>query len=261
MNGRIICLMFDFTYIYFNSSQWSVLCLCALMVGISRTALPGVGILVVPMLALLFPAKASTGLLLPMLAFADLFAVAYYRRHAQWNHIFKLLPPALVGIVIGSVIIRNIDNTQLKPIIGIIVLSMLVLNYWRNQRGGNAHIPTHFSFALTIGLFAGITTQLANAAGPIMAIYLLAMKLDKNQFIGTAALYFLILNWLKIPLFIWDGRITLESFKIDILIFPLIIVGAVLGVFILKRIPQKWFNIIVQLLVLAAAIKLATSAF
>ena len=125
--------MFDFTYIHFNSSQWFVLCLCALMVGISKTALPGMGILIVPMLALLFPAKASTGLLLPMLAFADLFAVAYYHRHAQWSHIFKLLPPALTGIAIGSVIIRHIDNAQLKPIIGIIVLSMLVLNYWRNR--------------------------------------------------------------------------------------------------------------------------------
>ena len=254
--------MFDFTYLDFNTVQWSILCLCAVMVGISKTSLPGIGILVVPMLALLFPAKASTGLLLPMLAFADIFAVAYYHRHAQWRHIFKLLPPALVGIAIGSVIIRHIDNTQLKPIIGIIVLSMLVLNYWRNrQAGSESRIPTHWSFALAIGLFAGITTQLANAAGPIMVIYLLAMKFDKSRFIGTAAWFFLILNWLKIPLFIWDGRITLESVKIDILMFPMIVLGAVAGVFILKRIPQKWFNVVVQILALAAAIKLTSSAF
>jgi hypothetical protein len=232
------------------------------MVGISKTSLPGVGILVVPMLALLFPAKASTGLLLPMLAFADLFAVAYYHRHAQWKHIFRLLPPALVGIAIGSIIIRHIDNTQLKPIIGIIVLSMLALNYWRNKRAGSeSRIPTHWSFALAIGLFAGITTQLANAAGPIMVIYLLAMKFDKSRFIGTAAWFFLILNWLKIPLFVWDSRITLESVKIDILMFPMVVLGAVAGVFILKRIPQKWFNVVVQILALAAAIKLTASAF
>ncbi len=254
--------MFDFTYLDFNAVQWSILCLCAVMVGISKTSLPGLGILAVPMLALLFPAKASTGLLLPMLAFADIFAVAYYHRHAQWSHIFKLLPPALVGIAIGSVIIRHIDNTQLKPIIGIIVLSMLALNYWRNRRAGSeSRIPTHWSFALAIGLFAGITTQMANAAGPIMVIYLLAMKFDKSRFMGTAAWFFLILNWLKIPLFVWDSRITLESIKIDILMFPMIVLGAAAGIFILKRIPQKWFNVVVQILALTAAIKLTASAF
>lgn len=254
--------MFDFTTLDLNSSQWLILCLCALMVGIAKTGVPGIGILAVPLLALLFPAKASTGLLLPMLAFADLFAVAYYRRHAQWTHIIKLLPPALVGIAAGSVIIRHIDNAQLKPIIGFIVLSMLALNYWRNKRNtDNLHIPTHWSFALTIGFLAGVTTQLANAAGPIIIIYLLAMRFDKHKFIGTGAWYFLILNWLKIPLFVWDGRITLQSVKTDILMCPLVIVGVVLGIVILKKIPQKWFNIVVQLLALAAAIKLILTIF
>ncbi|MFH1614105.1 MAG: sulfite exporter TauE/SafE family protein [Planctomycetota bacterium] len=254
--------MADFVFSEVDTTQWMILCFCAVMVGISKTGVPGVGILNVPLLALLFPAKASTGLLLPMLAFADIFAVAYYRRHAQWSHIIKLLPPALAGIAAGSVVIRHIDNTQLKPIIGIIILSMLALNYWRDRRSGDKmHIPTHWSFAVTIGFFAGVTTQLANAAGPIMVIYLLAMRFDKNEFIGTGAWYFLILNWLKIPMFVWDGRITLESVKADLLMCPLIIVGVVAGIVILKRLPQKWFNIIVQVLVLAAAVKLVMDFF
>ena len=254
--------MFDFTALDFDSSQWFVLCFCAVMVGVAKTGVPGIGILAVPLLALLFPAKASTGLLLPMLAFADLFAVAYYRRHARWPIIIRLLPPALVGIAAGSLLIRHIDNNQLKPLIGFIVLSMLVLNYWRTSRTkGSLHVPTHWSFAVTLGFFAGLTTQLANAAGPIMVIYLLAMRLDKHSFIGTGAWYFLILNWLKIPLFVWDGRITLLSLKTDLLMCPFIIVGVVLGILILKKIPQKWFNLIVQLLALAAAIKLILTIF
>lgn len=254
--------MFSFTSFDVNTTQWTILCLCAIMVGISKTGVPGIGILIVQLLALIFPAKASTGLLLPMLAFADLFAVAYYRRHAQWNHVVKLLPPALAGIATGSVIIRHLDNAQLKPIIGIIVLVLLALNYWRNKHNGeNKHIPTHWSFALALGFLAGLTTQLANAAGPIVVIYMLAMGLDKHKFIGTAAWYFLILNWIKMPLFIWDGRITLQSVKLDLLMCPLIIVGVVLGIVILKRIPQTWFNTIVQLLALAAAIKLILGLF
>jgi uncharacterized protein len=250
-------LNFDLTV-----SQWTVLCVCAVMVGVSKTGVPGVGILNVPLLALMFQAKASTGLLLPLLAFADIFAVLYYRRHAQWSHIIKLLPPALVGIFAGSIIIRLINNAQLKPIIGVIVLSMLALNYWRSKKNNDStHIPTHWSFAVCMGFFAGVTTQLANAAGPIMVIYLLAMRFDKHKFIGTGAWYFLILNWLKIPLFIWDGRITAASVQTDLLVLPFVLVGVVLGIVILKRIPQKWFNGVVQWLAILAAIKLTLSAF
>ncbi len=249
--------MYDYAFLDLNLIQLAVLLLCAVMVGISKTGVPGIGILSVPLLALVFPAKASTGLLLPMLAFADLFAVAYYHRHTQWGHIIKLLPPALVGIITGSIVIRHIHNVHLQPIIGIIVIVMLALGYLRNKKSDEEiSLPRHFSFAIIIVFFAGLTTQLANAAGPLIVIYLLAMRLEKEKFIGTAAWYFLILNWLKIPLFIWDGRITPESIKTDLLTFPLIIVGVVLGIIILKRISQKCFNIIVQILVLAAAITL-----
>jgi uncharacterized membrane protein YfcA len=251
--------MFD---IDFSSYQWTILLVCAFIVGVSKTGIPGIGILAVPMLALAFPAKASTGLLLPMLAFADIFAVVYYRRYSHWNHILRLLPPALMGIIVGSIIIRHIDNSQLKPFIGIIVLTMLAINYWRNYKNGNnSHIPTHWSFALIMGFTAGLTTQLANAAGPIMVIYLLAMKLEKNEFIGTGAWYFLILNWLKIPLFIWDGRISLESISADILVLPLVAIGALSGILILKKLPQKVFNTVIQILALLAALKLVLSAF
>jgi uncharacterized membrane protein YfcA len=243
----------------FDSSQLALICLCAFLVGVSKTGVPGIGIICVPLLALMFPAKMSTGLLLPMLAMADIAAVAYYRRHAKWKHVIRLLPWALVGIALGSVIIRHISDAQLKPAIGIIVLVMLGLNYWRNSRKTVPEIPTHWSFAAGMGFAAGLTTQLANAAGPVMIIYLLSMRLDKNEFIGTGAWYFLILNWLKIPLFIWDGRITGESVCADLMAIPFIITGAVLGILILKRIPQKGFNITVQILAVAAALKLTLS--
>ena len=144
--------------------------------------------------------------------------VAYYKRHAEWKHILRLLPPALAGIAVGSLIIRQISNAQLGPLIGFIVLGMLVVNFWRIRRQqGSDNIPTHWSFAVGMGFAAGVTTQLANAAGPIMAIYFLAIRFDKHKFIGTAAWYFLILNWLKIPLFMAEGRISFESIKINLL--------------------------------------------
>ena len=240
----------------FTASQWFVLCACAVLVGLSKTGIPGMGILVVPIIASFFPAKISTGLLLPLLAMADLFAVGYYHRHAKWSIVLKLLPPALVGIAAGSFVMRQIDDDRLRPAIGLIVLIMLVLNYLWDRKERNDNIPRHWLFAAAMGFLAGLTTQLANAAGPVMTIYLLAVKLPKYEFIGTGAWYFLILNWLKLPIFISEGRISLQSVCADVAMLPLIAVGAIAGIVILKKIPQKWFKIVVQILATAAAVKL-----
>lgn len=254
--------MFEINGFEISNWQWFVLFLAAFMIGVTKTGIPGIGILAVPLMAIAFPAKMSTGLLLPMLVCADIFAVAYYRRFALWSHILKLLPPAVCGIIAGSLVIGHINNAQLKPIIGLIVLAMVILNYWRQKKSDDEmNIPTHWSFAVMMGFLAGITTQLANAAGPIIIIYLIAMRLDKYKFMGTAAWYFMILNWLKVPLFFIDGRITWQSLKVDLITFPMVVIGAVAGAFILKNIPQKWFNKVVIFLTVAAAIKLVLSAF
>lgn len=242
---------------HLSQTQWLMLCICALCTGLSKTALPGIGIVIVPFMASFFPASASTGLVLVLLAIGDIFAVSFYHRHANWNHILKLLPFALVGMAAGSFVIRRLTDVQLSPVIGVIVLAMLIFNYLlqARQRDDSA-VPKHWLFAVVIGFFAGFTTQLANAAGPIMMIYLLAMRLPKYEFIGTGAWYFLILNWIKVPIFISEGRITFSTLAADSCMLPLIIVGAVSGLFILKNVPQKWFNIIIQILAAAGAIKL-----
>jgi hypothetical protein len=252
LSGFINLLPQDYSF-----AQWFVLCICAVCVGINKTGLPGLGIVVVPLIAAFFPAKASTGLLLPLLAMADLFAVGYYHSHAKWNHILRLLPAALVGIAAGSLTVRHIADFQLAPVIGLIVLVMLVLNYLRDRKQqDDFNVPRHWLFAVVMGFFAGLTTQLANAAGPIMIIYLLAMRLPKYEFIGTGAWFFLIINWLKIPVFVSEGRITLESACADIIMLGLIAVGAFAGILILKNISHKWFKRAVEILAAAAAIKL-----
>ena len=244
----------------YTQQQLLVIAFCAFLVGVSKTGVPGAGILNVPLIAYFFPAKMSTGLLLPLLAMADIFAVTYYHRHAQWKHVWRLLPWALVGIGAGTLVIQYISDAQLKPIIGFIVLIMLIMNYWRIHRAGDElKVPSHWAFAASLGFAAGLTTSMANAAGPIMVIYLLAMRLPKNEYIGTGAWYFLILNWLKIPLFVWGERITMASVKVDLIMLPAIALGAFLGIVILKKLPQKYFNIIIQLLALAVAVKLCWS--
>jgi len=237
--------------------DYAVVALCAVMVGITKTGLPGLLILVVPLMASVLPARISVGVLLGILILADLFAASYYRHQALWRHVFRLLPLTLAGIIVGYFGLRAVNDEQLKPIIGIIVLVLLGLNYWRTAVGGEERpVPSQWWFAAGAGFMVGVMTMLANAAGPIIVIYLLSMRLPKLQFVGTTAWYFFIINWLKVPFSANLGLMTIESVKLDLMMLPLVVVGAIVGIFILKRIPLKIFNLVVQILAALAAIKL-----
>ena len=230
---------------------------CAVLIGIAKTGLPGAGILAVPLAAMAVPARESVGLVLPMLMFADLFAVGWYRHHAQWRHLVRLLPWTAAGLAIGFGLLSTLSNTSLKPVIGGIVLVMLTLRF-RSLSGKTpaddaAHSP---AFAPVMGLTAGATTMLANAAGPVMTLYLLAMRLPKHHFIGTSAWFFFAVNWIKVPFYTHEKLITAASLQTNLILLPVVAVGAILGIFLLKRIPQKLFNTIALLLAAASAIKL-----
>ncbi|MBP7050772.1 MAG: sulfite exporter TauE/SafE family protein [Phycisphaerae bacterium] len=238
---------------------WVLVGLCAVLTGVSKTGIPGLGILMAPLMAMAFPehTRLSTGILLGMLILGDLFAAGYYRQRAEWKHVVRLLPPAFVGIVAGWKAMDYVSDSQLQPIMGAIVLAMLGLNYWRTRVGGeNPPIPHQWWFAALMGFIAGVTTMMANAAGPVMIIYLLAMRLPKIEFIGTSAWFFFAVNWLKVPFSVNLDLITRESVKLDLMMLPLIALGAVAGILFLRRVPQKVFNSLVQVLAAAAAVKL-----
>jgi len=243
--------MFNLTFY-----QWLVVALSAVMIGLSKTGLPGIGILAIPLMAWVLPARASTGVVLPMLIFADFFAVGYYRRFAVWSKLVRLLPWAAVGVFLGYLALGRVNDQQLKPIIGGIVLVMLALNFRSNYGKEDRPVPDWWWFAALFGLLAGVTTMMANAAGPVMAIYLLAMRLPKNEFIGTGAWYFLLVNCFKVPFSAHLGLINSQSFHFNLVLFPLVALGALGGIKLLKRIPEKTFNYAVQGLAALAAVGL-----
>ena len=251
--------MLDFPSFHLTGWQWALLALCAVMVGIAKTGIPGFGTLVVPLAAIAVGAKTSVGIVLPMLIIADVFAIAYHRRNALWGHILRLVPIALIGIVAGWSVSDRLDDAVMKRVIGLIVLAMVVLRYaqkrWLAAETQNA-LPQSRIFAVVMGFLAGLTTMLANAAGPVMNLYLLTVRLPKMQFVGTAAWFFFIVNWLKVP-FQWDvGGITPETLRLNALLAAPIVLGAIIGIIALKRIPQRAFNVIIEVLTIAAAAKL-----
>lgn len=240
-----------------NAWSWVIVALGSIMVGVSKTGVPGVGILVVPLMAMVLPTGTSIGFVLGILMVGDLFAIIYHRRNAEWRYMPHLLPAAVAGIITGYFILGVVDERQLRPIIGGITLLMLGVNYWRERdRTEETKIPTQWWFAAGLGFVAGVTSMMANAAGPIMIIYLLAMRLPKIEFVGTGAWFFFIVNWIKVPFSARLDLMTLETIRLNLMMVPLIAAGAALGIFLLHRVPQKAFTAVVQVLAVIAAVKL-----
>lgn len=237
--------------------EWALALLGAVVIGLSKTGLPGVGILAIPLFAAIIPARLSTGVVLPMLILADIVAVSVYRRHAVWGHVWRLFPWTMLGLVAGYLLMGRIDDRQLQPVIGVIVLVMLGLNHWRQSRAdADTRVPHHPAFVALIGVAAGMTTMLANAAGPIMIIYLLAIGLPKVEFIGTGAWYFFLINVIKIPFSAHLSLIQPDTLRLNLALAPAIIGGALLGFVLAKRIPEKPFTIAVQAMAVLGALRL-----
>jgi uncharacterized membrane protein YfcA len=199
--------------------------------------------IVVPALAFIFGAKQSTGVLLPILMMADLFGVAYYRRHANWNHLIKVLPWAVIGLLLALWIGEIVNDEQFKNLIAILVFFSIGLMVWQDKRKGTNFFPDKWWFAASMGILGGFATMIGNVAGPVFAIYLLAMHLPKNSFIGTGAWFFLIINFTKFPLqlFVWDN-INLQTLTVDLITLPAIALGAVLGFKMVKIIPERIYR-------------------
>ncbi len=253
--------------IFFGSMGWweiGVLTVSAVLIGINKTGMPGIGVLPVIFLTMVFPARFSTGLQLIMLCAADVMAVLYYRSKGNWRIVLRLLPCAVAGLGLGSLALHCFgdgDDRHLKLAIGVIILAMAAINFWREHRMNSDRIPSHWAFTVAVGVLAGFTTQVANAAGPVMAIYLLSMRLPKEEYMGTCVWYFLIVNWLKMPLFIWEGRITVDALLADLPMLPFLALGAVIGILFVRKAPQKLFENIIQILVVLSAGKLLWDAW
>lgn len=239
------------------ASAWMVLAFCAFLIGLSKSGLPGAGILVVPLAAAVLPARASTGLILPILIAGDLLALLRNRRHADWRPMLRLLPAACVGVVVGYLMMDRVTDAQLRPVIGAIILGLLVLGGFRARRERDP-APPRFRPGVTVatGLLAGVTTMLANAAGPIMQLYLLGMRLPKAAFIGTGAWYFLVVNCFKVPFSARLNLITPDSLAINFLLLPAVVLGSFAGGRLLAVLSQRSFDLAVRWLTALAALRL-----
>jgi uncharacterized membrane protein YfcA len=235
----------------FSTNQLLIFLLVAVFIGMSKTGIHGAGMMAVPLLALVFGGQLSSGILLPILCLADVMGVWYYHRHASWYHLKKLFPWAAVGTVLGTVVGGIIDDEAFRMIMAVIIVISVIIMIWL-ERGHKKEVPDYKWFASLTGVAAGFTSMIGNLATSVVAIYFLTMRLPKNAFIGTAAWFFLVLNWFKVPFHIFSWKtITWNTLYLDLATLPFIAAGAVIGVYIVEKIEDRtyrWFIIIMTLI-------------
>lgn len=239
---------------YYSLAEWLLIMLAAFIIGMSKAGLKGIDMLSVTLMAFVFGSKSSTGVVLPLLCVADIAAVIYYHRHVQWKHFWKLAPWMVAGILMGVWLGKDMDEGLFRKIMAVIILVTIVIVVLMERRKSK-QVPQHPLFAAATGVSAGFTTMLGNLAGAFANLYFLAMRMPKNDFIGTAAWLFLCINLFKLPfqVLFWKN-INLQSLKIDAVLIPMLAFGFWAGIKLVGRIKDEQYRKLVIVLTLAGAV-------
>ena len=241
------------SYLSFQVSDWAMIMSAAFIIGLGKAGIKGLDMLTVTLMAIVFGSKSSTGVVLPLLSIADIAAVSYYNRHAQWKHFWKIIPWMAIGVLLGVFLGKDMNEMIFRKVmVGIILFTILIVLGMEYRKSDK--VPTHPLFAASTGLAAGFTTMIGNLAGAFSNLYFLAMRIDKNSFIGTAAWIFLIMNLFKLPfqVFYWKN-ITVETLKIDIYLIPALALGFIAGVLLVGKIRDEQYRKLVIILTLAGS--------
>lgn len=237
--------------------QWAPALAGAFLIGLAKTGVTGLGIFAVVIFASILPARESVGVVLAILIAADLVAVTVYRREAHWGHLLRLFPWAAVGVGVGALTAGRLPDSLMRVLIGAIVVALSIVQVVRGRRPADALDPPLPAWARpATGLLAGFTTMVANAAGPLMVIYLLAMRMPKLVFVGTTAWFFLALNLFKVPFSYSLGLISPASLDLSLRLMPCAVLGALVGRRLIAHIDQRAFEAIALGLSLLAGVRL-----
>ena len=242
------------TAYHFSPSEWILIFFAAFIIGLTKGGIKGVDMLSVTIMAIVFGSKSSTGIVLPLLCFADIAAVAYYKRHVQWKYFWKITPWMALGVLMGVYFGKEMNEAVFKKVMAIIILITIGILLFMEYRKSK-EIPEHPLFAASTGLAAGFTTMIGNLAGAFSNLYFLAMRISKNDFIGTGAWIFLFMNLFKLPfqVFYWKN-INASSIKLDVLLIPALAIGFILGVYLVKKIEDAHYRKVVIVLTLIGSV-------
>ncbi len=249
--------------------------LSALLLGISKTGVPGVGMFGALLMIMVFRGHEmfAAGAVVPLLVIGDVAGVGYYWREANWKLLWRLFVPLAAGLLVGMGLMCFMSNAQFRLTVGVLVTGILCFEFVREKIGWVSIIRNRV-FGYVCGFLAGLTTMLGNAAGPVLAAYFASQKLSKNHFMGTNATLCLVMNVSKIPLLMLataikmglDGNaadtqiITPMTFFLTLVFLPGLILGALIGRRAFFLIPEKYFVPLILCLNFLAALQILISA-
>jgi len=238
-------------------NTWLVTLFCAFLIGVSKSGLKGTAMISIPLLAYLYGGKASVGIILPFLIMGDALALSFYFKSGKIQYILKLVPWAVIGILIAVYVGNQINDQQFKYTIAIAILICLVLLLYNEIRKSKINLNNNKLFSRSLGLTGGFATMMGNAAGPIFNLYLLSMRLPKESYIGTGAWFYLFLNLFKVPFHIvsWN-TISWNTLQLNVMMFPALLAGAFIGKKVVSYIPEKEYRYLVYTVILLSAILL-----
>ncbi|MEY4627688.1 MAG: hypothetical protein RLZZ595_14 [Bacteroidota bacterium] len=235
-------------------TDWVLVLIATFLIGMGKGGVKGIDMLTVTLMAIVFGSKTSTGIVLPLLSLADIAAVSYYRRYAEWKYFWKLAPWMVVGILLGVFLGKDMHELVFRKIMAAIILITIVIVLVMEFRK-NKEIPDHPAFAIGNGLAAGFTTMIGNLAGAFANLYFLAMRVNKNVFIGTGAWIFLFMNLFKFPfqVFYWKN-INTDTLMVDLYLIPALFLGFWAGVKLVGKIEDEQYRKLVIILTLIGSL-------
>jgi uncharacterized membrane protein YfcA len=229
--------------LHLSGLGWLTVMAGALSVGLNKGGLAGIGILQVVIFAMVFPPRESTGFVLPLLIVGDICAVVIYRRVVIWKIFRRLLPPALAGVVVGYLLMGRIPASAFGPLLGWLILGLIALQFVRGAMGEKLdYFFESHGFGIGMGVLTGVTTMIANGAGPVANIYFLSVRLPKWNLIGTSAFLFFVINLIKVPFSASLGLTNAASVTLAVALAPLVVVGFFTGRKLAAVMPQKVFE-------------------
>ncbi|TAG11122.1 MAG: sulfite exporter TauE/SafE family protein [Verrucomicrobia bacterium] len=243
-------------------SPWTfaLACFCACLIGLSKSGFTGLSWIYIIAFAEIYGAKQSVGLILPLLIAADCMAYPAFRQHGSWRPVWALIGPACVGVLLGWASLAYISDEIARSLIAACVLLMVVIHLARRWQ----FLPwdrwlESSGFQFGSGLFGGFASMLANAAGPIIQLYLLAKRLPKMELLGISARFFLLLNLIKLPISVRLDMIHTASLLENLKLLPFLLLGVVCGKWLIQKVPQRAFEWMLLVFAILAAARMLFS--
>jgi uncharacterized protein len=251
----------------FTTANLALGMLAALILGLSKTALPGGGLLAAPMFASIVSGRLIAGIMIPVLLLADVFAVRWYSGESQPEVLRPLVAPVAAGFAGGALFYAIVGSggRTLDVLLGVTVIVMVAIQAVRLVRRTAPSSASSVSPSTTVavGVIGGFTTFVANAAGPVLNTYFTGLGMAKRPQIGTSSVFYFSVNLAKVPVYLVLGWLvaggaffTADTLRFDALLVPATLAGVFGGKWLLPRIPQRLFTIVVLVLATLAAVKL-----